>query len=207
MDKSTLNKSNAGYTLVETMVVMFIFLILLDGIWLFYNNSVNTNNILTGNLNAQQETRKAFTSMLADIRSALPASNGAYAIDAASSTGFIYYSDIDNDGLKEKIRYFLSNKILKAGITKPVGNPSVYNSADEKITGLIHDVINFPSQPIFSYFDENYNGAGAPLPAPVNITAIRLIKIDIFIDHDPLKPPAALEFTTQVSIRNLKDNL
>jgi len=36
---------------------------------------------------------------------------------------------------------------------------------------------------------------------------VRLVRITIKIDEDPNRPPAALTSTTQVSIRNLKDNL
>jgi hypothetical protein len=144
--------------------------------------------------------------MTAGIRSASLSSLGSYAIAAASSTSFTYYSDIDHDNLKEKIRYFLSGDIIKEGIIKPSGSPLIYNSANEKIYNLIHDVAN-GSNPVFSYYDKNYNGATAPLPAQINIPDIRLIKINILIDANPLRAPGAVNFTTQVSIRNLKDNL
>jgi hypothetical protein len=162
---------------------------------------------MTNSLNAQADVRKAFVTMIAAIRTSSQSSSGAYAIDTASSTYFAFYSDLNGDGLKEKVRYYLSGKILKQGVIKPTGNPSVYNPANETITTLVNDVVNTAGQPIFYYYDDFYNGTSSAMSMPITIANVRLIKIDLLIDHDPIRPPAAQEFTTQVSIRNLKDNL
>ena len=138
-------------------------------------------------------------------RSTLPSSLGSYAIDSASSTAFIYYADLNGDGLKEKIRYFLSGTTLRQGVIKPSGSPLVYNPANEKIADMIHGIVK-NSGPIFTYYDTNYDGTTAPLATPVNLLNIRLVKITVKVDVDPRKPPGPAQFTTQVSIRNLKDN-
>ena len=207
MKKFILFEENAGFTLAETIAAIFVFLLILQGALTLYNDTINTDNALTGNLNAQMQVRKAFTVMLSDIRSASPSSSGAYTIDTASSTYFAYYSDIDNNGLKEKIRYFLSGHTLKVGIITPTGNPPTYNPANEKVAALINDLVNTSTTPIFSYYDSAYDGTTAPLAMPINIPAVRLIKINVLIDHDPKAPPGPIGFSSQVSIRNLKDNM
>ena len=59
-----------------------------------------------------------------------------------------------------------------------------------------------------SYFiSSNYDGITDPLPSPIDTLNVRLIKINLIIDHDPVKSPPPFLMTTQVSIRNLKDNL
>jgi len=205
--KLFLIQSASGYTLMEILVVLFIFSILLLGSETLYTNTVNNNTTMTNSLNAQADVRKAFVTMIAAIRTSSQSSSGAYAIDTASSTYFAFYSDLNGDGLKEKVRYYLSGKILKQGVIKPTGNPSVYNPANETITTLVNDVVNTAGQPIFYYYDDFYNGTSSAMSMPITIANVRLIKIDLLIDHDPIRPPAAQEFTTQVSIRNLKDNL
>jgi type II secretory pathway component PulJ len=207
MKKKFVKRTAAGFTIVETMVAIFIVVILVQATTAFYSDIINTNNAMTGNLSSQMEVRKAFAAMSADIRSALPSSNGAYTIDTATSSYFAYYSDIDGDGLKEKIRYFLSGKILKIGIIKPTGNPLVYNVANEKISALINNVVNTPAKPIFSYYNSSYNGTSSPMTLPISIPAVRLIKINVFVNHNQKFPSAVLEFSTQISIRNLKDNM
>lgn len=205
--RSKKNKTEAGFTLIEILIAFLIFMAIFDSVWLIYKKSVSSNTALSNSLNAQGEIRKALTSMTAGIRSASISSTGSYPIQSASSTSLTYYSDIDHDGLKEQIRYFLSGKILKRGIIEPSGNPLTYQSANEKITYLIRDVVRDDSKPIFSYYNKNYSGTGPALTNPPNILDIRLIKINVLVDRDPANPPAAAEFTTQVSIRNLKDNL
>ena len=119
MKKYSFIKSASGFTLVETLAAIFVSIVVIQGTLTLYMYAIDNNSALSGNLNAQMDVRRAFTSMIADIRSAAPSASGAYTIDTASSTYFAYYSDIDGDALKEKIRYFLSNKILKIGIIKP----------------------------------------------------------------------------------------
>jgi hypothetical protein len=41
----------------------------------------------------------------------------------------------------------------------------------------------------------------------VSVPAVRLVKITVIVDANPAKMPAPRTFTTQVSLRNLKDNL
>jgi type II secretory pathway pseudopilin PulG len=200
-------KNQRGFTLIEIMVVFLIFIALFDYIWLLYKNSLNSSEVLTESMNVQGEVRNAFNSMVASLRSASPSATGSYTIAAASSTALTYYSDIDRDGSKEQIRYFLAGNALKQGITKASGNPPSYQSANEKTNNLIKNVVRDETKPIFSYYDGNYDGSGPALINPPDILDIRLIKITVTIDREPDAPPAPAEFSTQVSIRNLKDNL
>jgi hypothetical protein len=50
-------------------------------------------------------------------------------------------------------------------------------------------------------------GTSSPLTQPVITTNVRLIKINLMIDVDPNRAPVIKTYTSQVSIRNLKDNL
>jgi prepilin-type N-terminal cleavage/methylation domain-containing protein len=201
------NSRKSGFTIIEMMLVLSLVVLLLDISWTTYGNITNTNNFLAGDLRMQGGVRRAFSTMTAEIRSASLSSLGAYAIDNASSTAFVFYTDVDNDGLKEKIRYFFKNNTFKKGVLKPSGSPLVYNSANEIVSTFIQGVVNSPTTPIFSYYDENYSGTTAPLAYPLDLTAIRLVKITLLIDNDPLHPPGPRSFATQISIRVLKDNL
>jgi len=62
--------------------------------------------------------------------------------------------------------------------------------------------------PLFSYYDSNYNGSGNPLTQPVNINVIRFIKINLTVLKD-VTPTGSGTFTVSsgASIRNLKTNL
>ena len=62
--------------------------------------------------------------------------------------------------------------------------------------------------PLFSYYDGNYNGSGSPLSQPVNINVIRFVKINLTVLKD-VTPNSTNTFTVTAgaSIRNLKTNL
>jgi hypothetical protein len=109
--------------------------------------------------------------------------------------------------LKEQVRYFLQGRDFKKGVIKPTGSPLVYNQGVEQITTLVKDVSNATSTPIFEYFDSSYTGTSSPLATPVQVTKVRLVRINIKIEKDPNRAPAPITVTSQVFLRNLKDNL
>ena len=121
-------------------------------------------------------------------------------------SSFTFYSNVDDDSFKERVRYFLDGTTLKKGIIKPSGTPLTYNPADEAVSELIHGVANATTS-IFSYYDKNYDGTNQALIEPIDIATVRLVKITIVTDKDPQTPPGPMTLTTQISIRNLKDNL
>lgn len=200
-------KSSAGFTLTEVMIAFFIFLLIADAGWTLYKHSAGLSAVSDSSLSAQGDIRKVFGLMSASLRSASQSSLGAYPIAAASSTAITFYSDIDRDGIKERLRYFFSGSVLNQGILKPLGNPLVYTDANEKVSVLASGLIRTASSSLFSYYDSSYDGTTAPLHSPINILNIRLVKVVLTIDSDPTKPPAPMTFTLQASIRNLKDNL
>jgi hypothetical protein len=141
----------------------------------------------------------------AEVRAAAPAETGSYAIGAASSTQFMFYTDADNDGLVERIRYYVDGSAFRRGELRPTGNPAVY-TGNETIRTITND-LTATATPVFSYFDTAYAGTSTALTEPVDIADIRLVKMILVVDADTELPPDAIVSTTQVTIRSLKDNL
>ena len=206
MRKDKTHKYNFGFSMIEIVVVIFILGLIGVTVWSFQSDIFLLNNIISGNITSQEEARNSFKTMTSEIRSISPSSLGAYPIYEANFNSFTFYSDIDDDGLKERIRYFLNGNILNKGVLKPSGNPLAYNPANEEIKEIIHNISN-GSTPIFDYYDTNYDGATLPLSQPINIVAVRLVKITVIVNRNSSNPPSLITFTTQVSMRNLKDNL
>jgi hypothetical protein len=199
----TKKEASFGFSIIEVIIGIVILGIIGMAIWSFQRDIFSLNSIISGDIVVEEEMRLIFKTITAEIRSASPSSLGAYPIAEATSTSFTFYCDIDDDGLKERIRYFLDGEILKKGVLKPSGNPLSYNQTDEKISQVVHNVAN-DSTPIFSYYDANYDGFTPPLTEPVNILSVRLVKITVIINRNS---SGFLTFTTQASMRNLKDNL
>jgi len=199
-------KLNSGFSIIEVLVVIFILSLIGVAVATFQKDVFSFNTILSSSLAAQDEARRALRIITAEVRPLSPSSVGAYPIAEADPTSFIFYNDIDSDQLKERVRYFLDGKTLKKGVIKPSGNPLTYNPANEIISEIVHDVANGATA-IFNYYDTNYDGTTPPLTEPVNLLAVRLVKVTIVIDKDPNRSPGPITLTTQVSMRNLKDNL
>ncbi|HMO78862.1 MAG TPA: prepilin-type N-terminal cleavage/methylation domain-containing protein [Candidatus Paceibacterota bacterium] len=198
-------KTKKGFTLIETIVSVFVFSLIIVAVAGFQSDVFSLTRFIQTGLQNQSEAKKLIKPFVNEVRSATPSSLGSYPIEKASATEFIFYSDIDNDGLKERMRYFLDGTDFKRGVLKPSGNPLGYNLSQEQITKVIRDII---PQDIFYYFDSNYDGQNSQsISQPVNPSEVRLVKVVLVIDSDPNQPPGPIEITTQVSIRNLKDNL
>lgn len=166
------------------------------------------NGVIWNQLSAQSEGRKVIQTMVDDIRKAESSSIGGYPIQSASSTEFIFFSNIDDDLYRERIRYTLKHDYtIQKGVIKPSGTPLQYLSANETTTTLAHFVKNDLSNiPLFSYYTSAYMGTSTPMPKPVTTTLIRVVKVQIELEKDPNKTPVAFRVEGVAHIRNLKEN-
>lgn len=199
----------SGFTIIEVVVSIAILLMIGLGIITFERSVLTNTKVLQAELNSGQQIRRTLAGFVADLRSASPSSAGAYAIDTAATSTLIFYANVDNDASIERIRYFVATGTLRRAVLKPTG--TIYNVANEKFSTIINDLANPTSTPIFTYYDSGYDGFTSsstdPLPIPINITSIRMAKMSIVVNPNGVRAPVMQTYTTQVSIRNLKDNL
>ncbi len=157
-----LKTDNRGITLVEILVAIGIFIFLAGAVVALFLTSYRYNSIVWEQLKTQNEGRKTTQDFVNELRTASASSIGAYPISAASGTSITFYSNIDTDTLRERLRYFLSGATWERGVITPTVNALTYNSANGVITDVAHDVAN-TSTAVFYYYDSNYSGAEAPL--------------------------------------------
>jgi hypothetical protein len=200
----TFSKDARGITMVEVLVSIGIFGFLVVAITSLFLTGWNYKDIVWEQLKTQNEGRKVIQDFVNELRVASPSSIGAYPVESASSTSIIFYTNLDADTLMERVRYFFSGRILKKGVIKPTGNPLVYNSANEVLTDVAHDVVTATSK--FSYYDANFTGSQAQLASPVNVTSIRVVGVALTLEEDPNASPVPFFIESKVMLRNLKDN-
>ncbi len=198
-----------GLTLIELIVAIAIVGMVTGGIVAFERSILMNTKVVQSEFISQGQIRKALTSFVKELRTAAPSANGSFTIDTAGTSTLIFYSNSDTDVSVERVRYFLATTTLRKGITKPTG--TVYNLANEKISSIVNDITNATGTPIFTYYDTGYDGFTSsstdPLPSPVNLPAVRMVKISLKVNPNGVRAPVAQTYTTQVMIRNLKDNL
>jgi prepilin-type N-terminal cleavage/methylation domain-containing protein len=196
-----------GLTLPELLISIAILSLLAVVIGAFQRDIFSLNFSAQNNLSAQLDARHVLKQMIAELREASPSSLGGYPIALASTSALTFYSDVNNDGIKERIRYFLSGTTLRRGQLTPTGNPLVYVDANETLTSVVAHIANNATTSIFSYYPSTFAGTTTPLTQPVTIANIRMVGITVVIEKDINKSPTPLVVTTSVVLRNLKDNL
>ncbi len=193
-----------GLTLIEVLITMAIVSGIVIIITMFGLNISDYNLLISQDLEAQAELQQALRGILSEVRSMGPSNNGSYPIMEATASSFTFHSDIDKDGLFERVKYYIDGSIFKKSVIKPTGNPLIYNQANEKISELVHNVVVGASSS-FTYYDKNYTGTEATLTIPINIPLVRMLKIQLMVDKDPNTLPGPINFSATVMIRNFRE--
>ena len=207
-----------GFTLIEMLITMSILVIMIGAVIAFFILLYREQATDIIRIRRISVASQAIKKMSLEIRKINRAENAAFPIEDAQEQTLVFYSDVDNDGMTEKIRYALFGTELKKMITEPTGgDPYVYSEPDVSDPNnypviIASDVVN-GANPVFRYYNKNYTGSGDPLPlmdpvgspVRVNVTEIKLVEINLDInpDNDYLTQPFHIE--TKVHPRSLKE--
>lgn len=203
--KSIHKHTTRGYTLMELLVVIALTSILGIIVTKFQKDVFSFNRSFSNNFSTADSAQKLLRPMTAEIRSASASNTGSYPIETIGDYSFSFYSDIDNDGLKELVKYSLSGTTITKEVTKPTGTPLVYLAANKVTTTFMTGVRNQTDGiPIFTYYDGTYTGgSGGVVGSTGLVSSIRLIGVKIRIVPSTGQQNTT-EISTQVAIRNLK---
>ncbi len=190
-----------GFTLIETIVAIFIFTLTMGAVSGFIVMAYRTQGYTWEQSIAIDEAKKGIETMVKEIREARTGEDGSYILAKTENSEFSFYSDIDRDLTIERVRYFVEGTDFKKGVIEPVGIPAEYSTSSEKIFILSQYIRNSP--PIFRYFD----GEGEELSSPTRRKNTRLMRVYLVINVNPNKPPKDFELESEVQVRNLKTNL
>lgn len=192
-----------GLSYIEIIISVAVTAIIILVIGKLATTSNIINSLIDQTVKIRQSSDYTFQTLVSDIRSMIPSATGAYPIETASSTSFIFFSDTDRDGVVDRVRYALATSTLDRGTIKPTGNPLTYNTSNEIIVSNIYNVD--VGQSSFAYFDENWTGSQIPLSSPINLLAIRVIQVTIAVKSST-STENIVKFTNTIMPRNLKQN-
>ena len=83
------------------------FVLVIGGVTALLIYAFRNNKIIWEQLSTQSEGRKAAQDFTNELRSATPSSIGAYPLAQALPQEIIFYTNLDSDSLRERVRYFL----------------------------------------------------------------------------------------------------
>lgn len=195
--------SPKGFSLIETIVATSIFTVAIIAILAFIIQNYQTLRRINEQIEAQNFARQAIKTMIKELRNANVADTGAYTIESANSNSLVFFANIDSQTNRERIRYFLDGTDLKKGVIKPSGMPIVYNPTNETFSTVAKYVRSLS----FLYYDGNYTGSENPLSGPINVTQIKMLRAFLEVDVVPNMMPTGFTLSSEVNLRNLKENL
>ncbi len=105
-----------GFTIIETIITIVVFSLIMGVVFAFVTMAYRTHGYTWQQSTAINEARKGIETMVKEIRMARPGEDGSYSIEKAEDKEFVFYSDIDNDGNVEKVRYFLGTVNLDSQV-------------------------------------------------------------------------------------------
>lgn len=201
-------RNDRGFTLLEFLISFAIIIIALGALFTVQRDLFSFNAFFEDALSIQRDLEKTVQGMIGEIRAASQADSGAYSLEISNPNSLSFYANIDNDMLKERIHYFLNGTDLKRSVVNPAGNPLTYSTttAQESLVTVLRNVVASTTAPLFLYYDKNYAGTSSPLTAPFSVDAVRHVRITIVVDESPSQLPPPITVSSNVSIRNLKDN-
>ncbi len=201
-----------AFTLVEVITTVAIFSVIMIAVSAFEYNVLDYNRSGSTSLTNLEEIQSLLKTMTRELRSMEPGDDGAYPIIAAATSSVTFFANVDGDTSKEKVRYYIgttttTRTTVFRGVIDPSGVPATYNPSSERIKTLVTGVRNATNTPMFTYYDGMYAGTSSPMTYPLTLTSIRMVGVTMTVDTDPLRSPVTKTFTSQASLRNLKDNL
>jgi prepilin-type N-terminal cleavage/methylation domain-containing protein len=190
-------KKNPGFTLIEILVTMTIFVLVVFMAGDFIISGFKSINFSSEQSTAIENARRATEIVSQEIREAIFSERGDYPLAIAENQQLSFYADINSDSRYEKVRYFLEDKKLKRGLIEP-GSGHDYSGA-ESVTDVAN-YVNNQTEPIFSFYNSSNTTASL-------INEIRMINFKIKINVNPAIAPQDYYVETDIQLRNLKDNL
>lgn len=193
-----------GFTLLEIIVVMSLFVVLTMVTGDFIVQGLRSTIFGYEQDEAIKNARRATDQMVKEIREAAPSAAGNYIFDTVATNTIRFYSNVDSDSLTERVRYYVASSSLYRGVVEATGSPSYnYPDADETVS-RVAQYINNGSDPIFTYYDTDNNLIADPATNKIDI---RLIHLRLKVNVTPERAPQDFDVETDIMVRNLKDNL
>lgn len=197
--KKIKNINKKGMSLSELLIAIGIFSIIMVGVNELFIRSYKNYNLSINTHTASVTANRGVSDIINVLRRMRDGDDGGYPILSANSFDLKIFSDIDKDGVTEKVHYYLSGTNLMVGTSNPSGFPLTYPSIDSASQILVTNVVNTAAQPLFFFYDDENNSISAPV---ANIIDVKMIEVNLFID----RKEGDLNIDSYASLRNLSEN-
>lgn len=200
--RATQAQGRRGFTLPEMLIVVAILGVMGAALSGAILQTYRGNAYVFEAASSVDNARRGLTTAIRNLRESTYGEDGSYPVASAATSTVTFYAEVDGDGSVERVRVYLSNGTLYRGVTNPTGNPPSYAGQPEVVQTVVGFVRNASSTPLFRY----YGSSGAELAAPVDVSEIAFVTMDIRVDLNPTRAPNVYALTGSATLRNLRDD-
>ena len=191
------------------LVAISIMLIAMEGFTYVFVRSWNNNRFTIEMGLASTTASRAVNQTIIQLRAIKQADNGDFPIEEADDFDLTIYTDIDDDGVTERVHYYLdlATDEFKRGVTDPNTSvtPVTYPAGDTTTSVVAKYITNSSTEPVFYYYNSDYPGdtVNNPLHTPASLGSIQLIRVKIKVNIDPARAPENINLESFVDLRNM----
>lgn len=195
-------------TLIEMMMAIAIVTLAMQGFTYLFLKTWSTNKFILEEGMASAAASRATNKIVIQLRGIQQADNGDYPLESGDDFDMVFYADVDDDGVVEKVHYFLdlATDQLRMGVSNPLPtNPVTYPTTDQTVSVVTNYVVNASTDPIFYYYNDDYptDTVNNPLATPANIGVVQMIRVKLFVNINPVTAPDNINIESFVNLRNL----
>lgn len=205
MNKININNTlqkKGGFTLIETLMTIFIFSVIMVAAVAMFASLYKDQAADIAKIESTEKASNAVEIMAKEIRKINRGENGNYFFQVVQSQRLVFFSDVDNDSLTEKIEYILDGTELKRQLTEPGADADYSGGAT---TTIVADNVRNGADAVFDYYNSSYTGSGSSLTEPVNAVEVSLVEINLDISTNLQSLSSPIHVETKIHPRNLKN--
>ncbi len=146
--------SDRGVTLVELLIVVSLLSVIMVTAYLLQGSATTMSDQIEARATAYDESRTAVDRITRELRQAVEITDKGGAFSVAQPRQMEFYSDVDNDGAPELVKYDVASNGLRRRVFEPTTlvAPFTYGST-ESTSSIVIKVLDGSYGNVFTYYD------------------------------------------------------